>query len=69
MVRIAYILTPIEFGGAEKVSFTFLKNVNRERYYIHLILLIRPWEKDNTFINLIKNDNYSITKIPVAKDR
>lgn len=67
MVRIAYILTPIEFGGAEKVSFTFLKNVNRERYDIHLILLIRPWEKDNTFINLIKNDNYSITKIPVAK--
>ena len=31
------------------------------------MLLIRPWEKDNTFINLIKNDNYPITKIPVAK--
>lgn len=67
MVRIAYILTPIEFGGAEKVNVTFLQNVNRNRYDIHLILLIRPWEKDNTFIDIINNDNFFVTKIPVAK--
>ncbi len=67
MVKIAYILTPIEFGGLEKVSLTFLKNVNREQYDIHLILLIRPWEEDNTFINFIKSYDFSITTIPVAR--
>lgn len=66
MVKIAYILTPIDFGGAEKVNVTFLKNVKRECYEMHLILLTRPWENNNTFIDFIKEEKFTITKIPVA---
>ncbi|MGD0886018.1 MAG: glycosyltransferase [Thermodesulfovibrionales bacterium] len=64
--KVAYILTPIEFGGAEKVSLTFLKNVDRDKYTIAPVLLIRPWEKDNFFIQTLEKENYPLYKIPVA---
>jgi glycosyltransferase involved in cell wall biosynthesis len=66
MTKVAYILTPVEFGGSEKVNLTFLKNANRERFSIHPILLVRPWEEDNYFVNKIKEMNYPISRIPVA---
>ena len=28
-IKVAYVLTPIDFGGAEKVSLNFLKNFNQ----------------------------------------
>ena len=28
-LRVAYVLTPVTFGGAEKVSLNFLLNVDR----------------------------------------
>lgn len=37
--RIAYLLTPVEFGGVEKVSLNFLTNVDRCRFEIHPVLL------------------------------
>ena len=64
--KIAYILTPIEFGGAEKVSLTFLRNVDRTIFDIYPILLTRPWEKFNLFIEEIKKANYQYVTIPVA---
>ena len=70
MTKVAYILTPVEFGGSEKVNLTFLKNVNKERFAIHPILLVRPWEKDNLFMRQVEEANYSICrsiyKIPVG---
>jgi hypothetical protein len=45
-MKIAFILTPITFGGAEKVSLTFLKGVDRTKFEIHPILLTRPWESE-----------------------
>ena len=66
MVKVAYILTPVEFGGSEKVNLTFLRNTNRERYDIHPILLVRPWESDNLFTRLIEEAEYSVSRIPVA---
>lgn len=66
MVKIAYILTPVEFGGSEKVNLTFLRNTNRERFDIHLILLVRPWENDNLFTRLVEEADYSVSRIPVA---
>lgn len=66
MIKIAYLLTPVQFGGSEKVNLTFLRNVNRERFDLHPILLVRPWEKDNLFIRKVEEANYSIHKIPVA---
>jgi glycosyltransferase involved in cell wall biosynthesis len=66
MARVAYILTPIEFGGSEKVNLTFLKNVERTRFDIRPILLVRPWENENLFIKQVKEAEYSIYKIPVA---
>ena len=67
MIRIAYIFTPIEFGGSEKVNLTFLRNVNRSKFDIVPILLIRPWEKDSNLIKEIRKIKYSIHRIPVAK--
>jgi glycosyltransferase involved in cell wall biosynthesis len=66
MIKIAYILTPVEFGGSEKVNLTFLKNVDRERFDVHPVLLVRPWEKDNLFVNQIEEAEYSVCRIPVA---
>ena len=48
-LKVAYILTPITFGGAEKVSLNFLRSVNRNRFDIRPILLVRPWETELYF--------------------
>jgi len=66
LIKVAYILTPVEFAGAEKVNLTFLSNVNRDQFDIHPILLVRPWEQDNLFIRLLNKSDYSINTIPVA---
>ena len=65
MIKVAYIVTPIEFGGAEKVNLTFLRNVDRTRFEIQLIVLIRPWEENNV-VNELEKEKYIIHKIPVA---
>ncbi len=49
-LKIAYIITPIDFGGAERVNLNFLKNVDRSKFQIAPIILTRPWEEDNFFI-------------------
>jgi len=66
MIKIAYIFTPIEFGGAERVNLQFLKNVDRQLFAINPILFVRPWEDDNLTMRLIKDADYSISEIPVA---
>ena len=64
-IKIAYLLTPIEFGGSEKVNLLFLRNVDRTRFDIRPILLLRPWEKDNFFARQLE-DLYPLYKLPVA---
>jgi len=66
MIKVANILTSVEFGGSEKVNLTFLRNVNRKQFDIHPILLVRPWENDNLFIRQVIEAGYSISRIPVA---
>lgn len=69
-IKIAYILTPVEFGGAVKVSLTFLEHVDRAKFLIHPLILIRPWEKDNLFEEELKKQGYPYSRMPVAvKDR
>jgi len=64
--KIAYIVTPITFGGAEKVNLNFLKNVDRNRFNIHPILIIRPWEDETIVERELINSNYTYSKVPVA---
>jgi glycosyltransferase involved in cell wall biosynthesis len=64
--RIAYIATPIEFGGAEKVSLNFLRNVDRDQFQVCPILFIRPWEKKNVFLQEMNKKNYRVHQVPVA---
>jgi glycosyltransferase involved in cell wall biosynthesis len=66
MIKIAYIATPIEFGGAEKVGINLLKNINRNVFDIVPILLIRPWEEKPLFEIEIEKANYQYLRIPVA---
>ena len=66
MIKIAYILTPIDFGGSEQVSLSFLNNVDRTIFDIYPILLIRPWEEDGVFVGKLKSAKYQTYKIPVA---
>jgi glycosyltransferase involved in cell wall biosynthesis len=65
--NIAYIFTAIEFGGAERVTLTFLKNVDRARYRISLAALVRPWEQDSALLRELEQDGYPITRVPVAR--
>jgi glycosyltransferase involved in cell wall biosynthesis len=65
--RVAYIFTPISFGGAERVNLTFLKNVDRERFSVQPLVLIRPWERENQVINALQKEKYDVSRVPVAK--
>lgn len=59
-------MTPVEFGGSEKVNLTFFRQVNRKKIIIHPILLVRPWEEGSYFIKELNKADYSYTKVPVA---
>lgn len=65
-IRIAYILTPITFGGAEKVSLNFLRTIDRGRFDIFPVLLSRPWEEESYFAKQISLLGYSYNTVPVA---
>lgn len=65
--RIAYVMTPITFGGGERVNLNFLKNVDRERYDIEPIMFLRPWEPENYFKNEVDKMGFHCFTIPVAK--
>lgn len=68
-IRIAYILTPITFGGAEKVSLNFLSTVDRNNFEVKPILLIRPWEEDLYFCRELRTLGYTYETVPVALHR
>lgn len=65
-IRVAYILTPINFGGAEKVSLNFLTHVNKENFDIQPILLVRPWEEETYFGSELGRIGYAYKTAPVA---
>lgn len=65
--KIAYVLTPITFGGSEKVSLNFLKHVNREKFDIELIMFVRPWETGNFFEEEVNRLKFKTFSIPVSK--
>ena len=67
MPYIGCILTPIEFGGSERVNLTLLENLDRDKFRVLPILLMRPWEPDGFFIEKLASLEYSFYKIPVAK--
>jgi glycosyltransferase involved in cell wall biosynthesis len=64
--RIAYLLTPVEFGGAEKVNLNFLRNVDRECFDVHTILFFRPWEEDTFFLKECKELGFPMDMVPVS---
>lgn len=67
-IKIAYILTPVDFGGLEKVSLNFLKNIDRRRFAVHPVVMVRPWEdeKRNPFIREVRKEGYMPHSVPVA---
>lgn len=67
--NVAYVMTPITFGGSEKVSLNFLKHVDRDKFNIELILFLRPWEDNNTFEAEIKHLGFTYTSIPVSNNK
>jgi len=66
-IKVMYVLTPIDFGGAERVSLNFLTNFNADILEIVPVLLLRPWEKGNSFEETIKQEGLNYHTIPVAK--
>jgi len=64
--RVAYILTPITFGGSEKVSLNFLRTVDRSRYDVQPILLTRPWEEEPYFAREAHQLGYAYCTVPVS---
>ena len=63
-IRAAYVLTPITFGGAEKVSLNFLSNHDRKQVDLHLIALVRPWEKPPYLLEQAKRLGIAYTTLP-----
>ena len=63
-IRVAYVLTPITFGGAEKVSLNFLSNVDRKQIDLHVIALVRPWEKPPLLLEEVKRLGIAYTTLP-----
>lgn len=64
--KIAYVLTPITFGGLEKVSLNFLTHVDREQFEIEPVMFLRPWETENYFAEEIKRLKFNSFSIPVS---
>jgi glycosyltransferase involved in cell wall biosynthesis len=64
--KVGLILTPVEFGGAEKVSLLLIKNINGELFDLRPVLLIRPWEEKSFFLREIAEEGCDYTTIPVA---
>jgi len=60
------MLTPVTFGGAERVSLNFLKYVDRNKFNILPILFIRPWEDEPYFVREIRKYGYTYLSVPVA---
>lgn len=65
-IKVAYVLTPISFGGSEKVSLNFLRHADRNRFDIMPILLLRPWEEVPYFAREIGKLGYTYTTLPVS---
>ncbi len=68
-VKVAVLLTPVEFGGSERVCLNLLRNIDRDRFSVSPILLNRPWEPDNVFAQKLRNEGYIFKEIPVAMRR
>ena len=66
MKKVALLLTPVEFGGAEKVGLTLLKNIQRNLFDVRPIMLIRPWEEKGFFTRELEKLGYDYQTIPVA---
>lgn len=64
--KVAYILTPITFGGSEKVSLNFLRTVDRKQFDIQPVLLTRPWEEEPYFARELQQLGYAYETVPVA---
>jgi len=65
--KIAFISAPIQFGGAERVDLNYFKHINREKFDVFPILLMRPWEEnENIFIKEIKNLKFNFNTVPIA---
>lgn len=60
------MLTPTAFGGAEKVGLQILRSIDRKRFNVIPITLIRPWEAHNAFIDSARAAGYQCHAIPVA---
>ena len=67
ILKLAYVAAPVEFGGAERVSLSFLKSFDRRRFEVCPILLVRPWEPENVFLQELKAIGLAYRTIPVAK--
>ena len=65
-IKIAYILTPITFGGSERVSLNFLKSVDREKFDINPIIFLRPWEAEPYFTTELRKIGYCYSVLPIA---
>jgi len=65
-IRVAVMLTPVEFGGAERVCLTLFENIDREQFDVVPVLLTRPWEETNSFVRRLRADGYEPREIPVA---
>ena len=63
---VAYITTPIDFGGSERVGLNFLQHVDDNKYNVVPILLLRPWEEINFFRSELEKSNIPYHVIPVA---
>jgi glycosyltransferase involved in cell wall biosynthesis len=62
--KIAYILTPVDFGGAEQVSLSFLRQYKQQDIRIYPILLCRPWEMENHFRQELQRDGIAYAVVP-----
>ena len=65
-IKIAYILTPITFGGSERVSLNFLKSVDRKKFDINPIIFLRPWETEPYFKVQLRKMGYCYSVLPMA---
>jgi glycosyltransferase involved in cell wall biosynthesis len=60
------MITPVTFGGCERVSMNYLKVADRGRFDIVPILFVRPWEDETRFAHELRAMGYFFHSVPVS---
>ena len=66
--KIGYVLTSVTYGGLEKVSSCFLEAYDKQKFDVFPIILVRPGQEENLFLQRLEQNQLLFYKIKLASN-